>query len=160
VPISWGVGPKPKTRTYPFGSFAPQTIENASPSWIDRSFNSGYTPRTSLSWSYRELKTIHIINGTVSTTNIPVLHSAEVVPCTHKRCYPSSKESWIPYTSTKEASQGNTTKPLESSTSFQKPATVSGKSTCKNPSSDRHCSKINPRTSLHAYSPTALAPFG
>jgi hypothetical protein len=65
-----------------------------------------------------------------------------------------------PYTSTKEVRQGNTTRPLQSSTSFRKPATVYGKSNCRNPSSDRHRSKINPRTSLHAYSPTALAHFG
>jgi hypothetical protein len=32
----------------------------------------------------------------------------------------------------------------------ENPATVYGKSTCKNPSSDCHHSKINPRTSLHA----------
>ena len=65
---------------------------------------------------------------------------------------------WViraPYTSTKEARQGNTTRPLQSSTSFQKPATVYEKSNCRNPSSDCHRSKINPRTSLHAYSPTA-----
>jgi hypothetical protein len=30
---------------------------------------------------------------------------------------------------------------------------------CRNPPSDRHRSKINPGTSLHAYSPTALAPI-
>jgi len=37
---------------------------------------------------------------TVSSASIPVLHSAEVVPFTHKSCYPSAKGSWIPYTST------------------------------------------------------------
>jgi hypothetical protein len=31
---------------------------------------------------------------------------------------------WTPYTSTKEARQGNTTRPLQSSNSFRKPATV------------------------------------
>jgi hypothetical protein len=87
---------------------------------------------------------------TASTAIIPVLHFAEVVPCTHKSCYSSAKGSRLPYTSTKEARQGNTTRPLQSSTSFRKPATVYRKSTCKNPPSDRHRSKINPRTSLHA----------
>src|SRR5688572_28021612 len=86
---------------------------------------------------------------TVSSASIPVLHSAEVVPCTHKSCYPSAKGSRLPYTSTKKARQGNTTRPLQSSTSFRKPATVYGKSTCKNPPCDRHRRKINPRTSLH-----------
>jgi hypothetical protein len=93
---------------------------------------------------------------TVSSASIPVLHSAEVVPFTHKSCYPSTEGSWLPYTSTKEARQGNTTRPLQSSTSFWKPATVYGKSTCKNPPSDRHRSKINPRTFLHA---TPLLPL-
>jgi hypothetical protein len=60
----------------------------------------------------------------VSSASIPVLHFIEVVPCTHKSCYPSAKGSWLPYTTTKEARQGNTTRPLQSSTSFQKPATV------------------------------------
>jgi hypothetical protein len=93
---------------------------------------------------------------TVSTASIPVLHSAEVVPCTHKSCYPSAKRRPISYTSTEEARQGNTMRPLQSSTSFRKPATVYGKSICKNPLSDRHRSKINPRTSLHA---TPLLPL-
>jgi hypothetical protein len=69
---------------------------------------------------------------------------------------PICQGSWIPDTSTKEARQGNTTRPLQSSTSFQKPAKVYGKSTCKNPSSDHHHNKINPRTSLHA---TPLLPL-
>jgi hypothetical protein len=43
-----------------------------------------------------------------------------------------------------------------SSTSFQKPATFYGMSPYKNPSSDRHRSKINPRTYLHA---TPLLPL-
>jgi hypothetical protein len=55
---------------------------------------------------------------TVSLASIPFLHSSEVVPCTHKSCYPSAKGSQLPYTSTKEAKQGNTTRPLQSSTSF------------------------------------------
>jgi hypothetical protein len=36
-----------------------------------------------------------------------------------------------------------------SSTSFRKSATVSRKLQCRDPSPDRHRSKINPRTSLH-----------
>jgi hypothetical protein len=42
-----------------------------------------------------------------------------------------------------------TTRPLQSSTSFRIPATVYRKLQCRNPSFDRHRSKINPRTSLH-----------
>jgi hypothetical protein len=33
---------------------------------------------------------------TVSSATIPVLHSAEVVPFTHKSCYPSAKGSRLP----------------------------------------------------------------
>jgi hypothetical protein len=47
-------------------------------------------------------------------------------------------------------------RPLQNFTSFRKPATAYEKSTCKNSPSDRHRSKINPRTSLHA---TPLLPL-
>jgi hypothetical protein len=36
----------------------------------------------------------------MSSASISVLHSAEVVPFTHKLCYPSAKGSQLPYTST------------------------------------------------------------
>jgi hypothetical protein len=65
---------------------------------------------------------------TASMTSIPVLHSVEVVPFTHKSCYPSVTGLYGPHTPpTKEARQGNTTRPLQSSTSFRKPAIVSRK---------------------------------
>jgi hypothetical protein len=35
---------------------------------------------------------------TASTASIPVLHFAEVVPCTHKSCYPSSMGLYGPHT--------------------------------------------------------------
>jgi hypothetical protein len=70
---------------------------------------------------------------TVSLASIPVLHSVEVVPCTHKSCYSSAKVSRLPYTSTKEARQCNTTRPLQSSTSFRKPATVMGRALVRIP---------------------------
>ena len=53
VPISWGVGPRPKTRTRPLGYFAPQTAAYASPSWIVLSFNSGWASTMALSSSYK-----------------------------------------------------------------------------------------------------------
>ena len=53
VPISWGVGPRPKTRTRPLGSFAPQTAAYASPSWIVLSFNSGWASTMALISSYK-----------------------------------------------------------------------------------------------------------
>ena len=64
-----------------------------------------------------------------------------------------------PYTSTKEARQDNTTRPLQSFTSFRKPATVSRERKCKNPPSDCHRSKINPRTSLHRQLPYCPCQF-
>ena len=65
---------------------------------------------------------------TASTASIPILHSTEVVPFTHKSCYPSVTGLYGPHTPpTKEARQGNTTRPLQSSTSFRKPAIVSRK---------------------------------
>jgi hypothetical protein len=65
---------------------------------------------------------------TVSTANIPVLYSAEVAHLYPQVVLPIFHGvDQIPYTSTKEARQGTTTRPLQSSTSFRKPATVSRK---------------------------------
>jgi hypothetical protein len=87
---------------------------------------------------------------TVSTASISVLHSTEVAHLYPKVmlpiCHGVVRD---PYTSTKEARQGNTTRPLQSSTSFRKLATVYRKLQCRDPSPDRHRRKINPRTSLH-----------
>nr|ACN27149.1 unknown [Zea mays] len=87
---------------------------------------------------------------TVSTASIPVLHSADVAHLYPQVVLPiCHRVDWTPYTSTKEARQGTTTRPLQSSTSFRKPATVYRKLQCRDPSPDRHRSKINPRTSPH-----------
>jgi hypothetical protein len=90
---------------------------------------------------------------TASMTSIPVLHSAEVVPSTHKSCHPSAKGSRLPYASTKEARQGNTTRPLSSSTSFKKPATVSRKSNAGIPRLTAIAAKS---TQEPPYTPTSL----
>jgi hypothetical protein len=83
---------------------------------------------------------------TVSTASIPVLHSEEVAHLYPKVVLPICHGvDQTPYTSTKEARQGTTTRPLQSSTSFRKPATVYRKLHCRNPSPDRHRSKINPK---------------
>jgi hypothetical protein len=87
---------------------------------------------------------------TVSMTDIPVLHSVEVAHLCPQVILPICHGVVrAPYTSTKEVRQGNTTRPLQSSTSFKKPATVSRKLQCRDPSPDRHHSKINPRAFLH-----------
>jgi hypothetical protein len=62
---------------------------------------------------------------TVSMADIPVLHFAEVAhlyPQVMLPIYHGVVRA--PYTSTKEARQDNTTRPLQSSTSFRKPATI------------------------------------
>jgi hypothetical protein len=51
-----------------------------------------------------------------------------------------------PYTSTKEARQGNTARPLQSSTSFRKPATVSEERSIgiRNPPSEKPSQQNQP----------------
>jgi hypothetical protein len=65
---------------------------------------------------------------TVSTADIPVLHSTEVAHLYPQVMLPICHGvDRSPYTSTKEVRQGNNTRPLQTSTSFRKPATVSRK---------------------------------
>jgi hypothetical protein len=65
---------------------------------------------------------------TVSMADIPVLHSTGVAHLYPQVVLPICHiVDQTPYTSTKEARQGTTTRPLQSSTSFRKPATVSRK---------------------------------
>jgi hypothetical protein len=97
---------------------------------------------------------------TVGTTDIPVLHSAEVAHLYPQVVLPIFHEvDQTPYTSTKEARQGTTTRPLQSSTSFKKPATVSRKRSIGIPRLKSHRSKINPRTSLYRPLPYCPCPF-
>jgi hypothetical protein len=86
---------------------------------------------------------------TVSTADIPVLHYAELVHLYHKSCYPFAKGSRLPFISAKEMRQGGTTMPLQSSTNFRKPATVSENSDIGIPRLKSHRGMINPRTSLY-----------
>jgi hypothetical protein len=87
---------------------------------------------------------------TMSTVDIPVLHSAEVA-----HLYPQVMllichgVVRAPYTSTKEARQCNTTMPLQSSTSFRKPATVSEERNIGIRRLKSHLNKINTITSLY-----------
>jgi hypothetical protein len=63
---------------------------------------------------------------TVSMADIPVLHSSEVTHLYPQVMLPICHGvDRIPYTSTKEVRQGSTMRPLQSSTSFRKPAIVS-----------------------------------
>jgi hypothetical protein len=97
---------------------------------------------------------------TVSAASILVLHSAEVVHLYPQVMLPICHGVvWAPYTSTKEARQGNTTRPLQSSTSFGKPTTVYRKLQCRDPLPDRNRRKINQGSPHTDHSPTTLAPF-
>jgi hypothetical protein len=61
---------------------------------------------------------------TMSMADISVLHSTEVVHLYPQVVLPIFHGvDRTPYTSTKEATQGSTTKPFQSSTSSRKPAT-------------------------------------
>jgi hypothetical protein len=63
----------------------------------------------------------------VSTTDIPILHSVEVAHLYPQVVLPICHGvDQTPYTSTKEARQGTTMRPLQSSTNFRKPTTVLG----------------------------------
>jgi hypothetical protein len=98
---------------------------------------------------------------TVSTTDIPVLHSAEVTHLYPQVVLPIYHGvDQTPYTFTKEARQGTTTRPLQSSTSFRKTATVSKEHSIEIPRLKSHRSKINREPPYTDHSPTALAHFG
>jgi hypothetical protein len=98
---------------------------------------------------------------TVSTTDIPVLHSAEVAHLYPQVVLPICHGvDRTPYTSSKEARQGTTTRPLQSSTSFRKPATVLGSSNAGTPRMTAIAAKSTQGPPYTNHSPTALAPFG
>jgi hypothetical protein len=63
---------------------------------------------------------------TVSTTDIPVLHSVEVTHLYPQVMLPIYQGVMNPIHLYKKVRQGNTTRPLQSSTSLRKPATVLG----------------------------------
>jgi hypothetical protein len=92
---------------------------------------------------------------TVSTADIPVLHSVEVAYLYLQVVLPiCHMDVRTPYTSTKEARHGSTTRPFQSSTSSRKPATDSRRKH-RNPSSDKLYRQFDPRTSLYSNSDTS-----
>jgi hypothetical protein len=98
---------------------------------------------------------------TVSTTDIPVLHTVEVAHLYPQVVLPICHGvDRTPYTSTKEARQGTTTRPLQSSTSFRKPVTVYRKLQCRDPRLTAIVAKSTQGPPYTDHSPTALAPFG
>jgi hypothetical protein len=87
---------------------------------------------------------------TVSTTDILVLHSAKVAHLSPQVVIPICHGVVrTPYTSTEEARRGSTMRPLQSSTSFKKLATVSEESNIGILHLKSHRSMTNPRTSLN-----------
>jgi hypothetical protein len=97
---------------------------------------------------------------TVSTASIPVLHSTEVAHLYPQVVLPICHGvDQTPYTSTKKARQGTTTWPLQSSTSFKKPATVIGSSSAGIRRLTAIAAKSTQGPPYTDHSPTALAPF-
>jgi hypothetical protein len=83
---------------------------------------------------------------TVSMADIPVLHSAEVAHLYPQVMLPICHGVVrTPYTSTKEARQGSTMRPFQSSTSSRKPATDSGQRKHRNPSSEKLDIHVTPQ---------------
>jgi hypothetical protein len=75
---------------------------------------------------------------TVSTSDIPVLHSTEVAHLYSQVMLPIFHGvDRTSYTSTKEARQDSTTRPFQSSTSSREPATDSGRRKHRNLSSKK-----------------------
>jgi hypothetical protein len=88
---------------------------------------------------------------TVSTADIPVLHYAEVTHLYPQVVLPICHGVIrTPYTSTKEARQGSTTRPFQCSTRLRKPATDSERRKHMNPSSEKLYRQFDLRTSLYS----------
>jgi hypothetical protein len=97
---------------------------------------------------------------TVSTASIPVLHSTEVAHLYPQVMLPICQETTNPIHLSEEARQGNTMRPLQSSTSFRNPATVIGSSCAEIPRLTAIAAKSTQGPPYTNHSPTALAPFG
>jgi hypothetical protein len=93
-------------------------------------------------------------------TYIPILDSAEVAHHYPQVVLPICHGvDQTPYTSTKEARQSTTTSPLQSSTSFKKPTTVSRKHNIEIPRLTAIAAKSAREPPYTDHSPTALCPF-
>jgi hypothetical protein len=88
---------------------------------------------------------------TMSTTDIPVLHSIDVAHLYTQVVLPICHGVVrTTYTSTEEARQCSTTRPFQSSTSSRIPTTVSRRRKHRNPSSELPSQQFDPRTSLYS----------
>jgi hypothetical protein len=95
-----------------------------------------------------------------STASIPVLHSAEVAHLYPQVVLPIFHGvDQTPYTSTKEARQGTTTRPLQSSLASDYPLQFIGSSSAGIPRLTAIAAKSTQGPPYTDHSPTALAPF-
>jgi hypothetical protein len=98
---------------------------------------------------------------TVSMTDIPVLHSAEVAHLYPQVVLPIFYGvDRTPYTSSKETRQGTTMRPLQSSTSSENSLQVLGSSNAGTPHLTTIAAKSTQGPPYTDHSPTALDPFG
>jgi hypothetical protein len=98
---------------------------------------------------------------TVSTASITVLHSTEVAHLYPQVVLPICHGvDQTPYTSTKEARQGTTTRPLQSSLASENPLQFMGSSSAGIPRLTAIAAKSTQGPPYTNHSPTALAPFG
>jgi hypothetical protein len=96
---------------------------------------------------------------TVSTTDIPILHSTEVAQLYPQVMLPICQAVMNPIYLYQGSEVGNTTRPLQSTTSFRKPATVSRERSKGIPRLKSHRSKINLSTTLYRPLPYFPCPF-
>jgi hypothetical protein len=96
---------------------------------------------------------------TVSTADIPVLHSAEVAHIYPQVMLPICQGVMNPYTSTNEARQGNTTRPSQSSTTSENTLQFLGSSNAGIPRLTAIAAKSTQGPPYTNHSPTALDPF-
>jgi hypothetical protein len=97
---------------------------------------------------------------TVSTADIPVLHSADVAHLYPQVMLPICQGIVTLIHLYQGSETGNTRRHLQSSTSFRKPATVLGSSNAGIPRLTAITTKSTQRPPYTDHSPTALAPFG
>jgi hypothetical protein len=98
---------------------------------------------------------------TASTASIPVLHFAEVVPFTHKSCYPSATGLYGPHTPLprkrgRVTLRGLYKVPLAS----ENPLQFIGSSNAGIPCLSAIAGKLTQGPPYTDHSPTGLAPFG
>jgi hypothetical protein len=97
---------------------------------------------------------------TVSTIDIPGLYSAEVVHLHPQVLFPFHRGLYGPLNTFKVSWRGYTTRPLQSSTSMRKPATVLGRGDIGILRPKSYHRQIDLRTSLYLRNSFLLAPFG